>query len=595
MAHHGEPSASGTSTELGATRAVARPGLPTWRETARVGAALFAAASSVGALTLGLLLPREERRAFESWGERLAAIAGASRLAIDSWVEERLADARVVAAYPTVRALLAIPAPAPADPVALAHVGEIVQGMTRSHPGLRVLILDATGVTRLDSTAGSAPDEACRERVRRLTPGETAVEAHRLGGAAVMHFVAAVVSSSGKPDRVTGAVMLETPLGPWLRAELLRPPAASATAETMLARREGDEAVFLGPLRHAPSGLRVPLDRPRFAMSLALDGRDSVTRAVDYRGVPVLAVTRRLRSQPWGLVVKVDEAEVLAPVRRTATAWVAAATGLAATLAGLGALVWIRRRTRQVLAFAADLESRVERRTAELRAASEELEAFSYSVSHDLRTPLRAIDGFSRILDEDYGPRLDDEARRLITVIRASTTRMGLLIDDLLAFSRLGREALRPQRVDMKALAQDAFRELRDGAGEVDLRLGDLPEAWGDPRLLKQIWLNLLGNAVKFTAGRPVRRVEVEGRLAEGSASYRVRDNGAGFDMEYAGKLFHVFRRLHRTDEFQGTGIGLALVRRIVEKHGGTVEAEGRVGEGATFGFCLPTREGKEA
>ncbi|MGH8664683.1 MAG: ATP-binding protein [Burkholderiales bacterium] len=235
------------------------------------------------------------------------------------------------------------------------------------------------------------------------------------------------------------------------------------------------------------------------------------------------------------------------------------------------------------------LEKRVEERTEQLVAANKELEAFSYSVSHDLRAPLRAVDGFSRILQEDYDDKLDDEGRRVLNVIRNSSQEMGRLIDDLLAFSRLGRSEVSGADIDMSALVRSILDEMRRENGtlpEVELRA--LPPAHGDSALLRQVWINLLSNAVKFSAKADHPRIEVGGH-PEGSAHvYYVKDNGAGFDMKYYDKLFGVFQRLHRSDEFPGTGVGLAIVQRVVSKHDGKVWAQGAVGQGATFLFTLP-------
>lgn len=240
----------------------------------------------------------------------------------------------------------------------------------------------------------------------------------------------------------------------------------------------------------------------------------------------------------------------------------------------------------------AELERRVARRTELLTEANRELEAFSYSVSHDLRAPLRAIDGFSRILSEEKGRQLDEEGRRLLGIVSGNARKMGQLIDDLLAFSRSSRAEMRRTQVDMTGLARAAFAEARLSvpSGErVELKLADLPPAQGDPDLLRQVWANLVGNAVKFSAHveRPV--VEIEGEVEARRVVYRVRDNGAGFDMAYAHKLFGVFQRLHAPSEFGGTGVGLALAKRIVDRHRGEVSAEGAVGRGATFTFALPT------
>ena len=232
-----------------------------------------------------------------------------------------------------------------------------------------------------------------------------------------------------------------------------------------------------------------------------------------------------------------------------------------------------------------ELEARVAERTSSLKALNQELESFSYSVSHDLRAPLRAVDGYARMLEEDYAGALDAEARRLLGVVRGNARRMGQLIDDLLAFSRLGRQAAASAPVDMTRLAREAAEELRGGR---TVELAALPQTKGDAALLKQVWLNFVGNALKYSSKKPDARVEIGGREEPRETVYWVRDNGAGFDMRYAEKLFGVFQRLHRAEEFEGTGIGLAIVQRVVTRHGGRVWAEGKPGEGACFYFSLP-------
>jgi light-regulated signal transduction histidine kinase (bacteriophytochrome) len=237
-----------------------------------------------------------------------------------------------------------------------------------------------------------------------------------------------------------------------------------------------------------------------------------------------------------------------------------------------------------------ELERRVIERTAQLELTNKELEAFSYSVSHDLRAPLRAIDGFSRILFEDYSDILDDDARHLLHVIRQNTQNMGQLIDDLLGFSRLGRQEIKLSSLDIAGLAKAVFEELRPNTPEqtTQLNINIIPAAHGDRAMIRQVFVNLLSNAIKFTKPKDTAIIEVGCRVEGEENAYYVRDNGAGFDMHYVNKLFGVFQRLHRQDEFEGTGVGLAIVQRIIHRHGGRVWAEGRVNEGATFYFTLP-------
>ncbi len=242
------------------------------------------------------------------------------------------------------------------------------------------------------------------------------------------------------------------------------------------------------------------------------------------------------------------------------------------------------------------LEERVIERTAQLRSANKELEAFSYSVSHDLRAPLRAINGYTQILVEDYVSVLDEEGKRVCSIIRSEAQRMGDLIDDLLSFSRLSRKEIQLIKVDMKALAYSVYGELtkEEERERIDFKVGKLPMAHGDPSLLHQVWINLISNAIKFTSKKERSVIEVGTKRSDDENIYYVRDNGAGFDIQYVDKLFGVFQRLHSEDEFEGTGVGLAIVQRIIQRHGGRVWAEGETDKGATFYFALPRGENHE-
>jgi PAS domain S-box-containing protein len=236
-----------------------------------------------------------------------------------------------------------------------------------------------------------------------------------------------------------------------------------------------------------------------------------------------------------------------------------------------------------------ELEQRVQRRTAELEASNKELEAFTYSVSHDLRAPLRAIHGFSRLLEEEHAPQLSLKARHYLEMVRRNALQMGNLIDSLLALSRFGHQPLRTQTVAPAALARQAWEELgteREGR-RVEFVAGELPSCTADPALLKQVFANLLGNALKYSRRRETARIEIGCSTMANSCVYWVRDNGAGFDMRYADKLFGVFQRLHSQAEYEGSGIGLAIAQRIVQRHGGRIWAEAKLDEGATFYFTI--------
>jgi two-component system, sensor histidine kinase and response regulator len=236
----------------------------------------------------------------------------------------------------------------------------------------------------------------------------------------------------------------------------------------------------------------------------------------------------------------------------------------------------------------------LKRRTLALEAANKELEAFSYSVSHDLRTPVRHIDGFAELLEKHGYERLDDEGRRYLKKISRSAKQMGMLIDDLLAFSRMGRAELHRTTVNLGRLVKDVVRDLQqdtDGRN-IAWTIGSLPEIKGDPAMLRQVLINLIANAVKYTRPREQARIEIGCDTgAQNETVIFVRDNGVGFDMQHAGKLFGVFQRLHSAKQFEGTGIGLANAYRIIARHGGHTWGEGKVNEGATFYFSLPKSE----
>jgi signal transduction histidine kinase len=364
-----------------------------------------------------------------------------------------------------------------------------------------------------------------------------------------------------------------------------------------------------------------------------LSGRDGTGFYRDYRGVPVIGAYKWLPEFKMCIITEIDQAEAFAPIVHLAwvTAGIASVISIAAGILGLYFARTITRPVEQLAAGAEqigggnmehrvgtaskdeigslsrvfdrmterlkatmvsrdDLEQRVRERTAQLEAANKELEAFSYSVSHDLRAPLRAIDGFSRIILEDYVDRLDDEGKRFLNIIRGNTQKMGELIDDLLVFSRLGRQEVRASDIDMGKLAMAASEEIKLAVPErkVQFTIKTLSPAQGDKAMIRQVIANLLSNAVKFTRPKENAIIEVGGSKEGDETVYYVKDNGVGFDMQYAHKLFGVFQRLHSAEEFEGTGVGLAIVQRIIHRHGGRVWAVGKVDEGATFYFTLP-------
>lgn len=236
-----------------------------------------------------------------------------------------------------------------------------------------------------------------------------------------------------------------------------------------------------------------------------------------------------------------------------------------------------------------ELEQKVMERTAQLQAVNNELEAFSYSISHDLRAPLRAINGFAKILHEDYAPKFDDEGMSSLNAIMNNSKRMGILIDDLLKFSRLGRKEISTSEINMTALVKSVKEEeLAGNTNEIEFLIHTLPPVKGDQALIKQVWVNLISNAIKYSNHKPKTNIEIGSYYKDHEIVYFVKDNGVGFDMQYYNKLFGVFQRLHSQEEFEGTGVGLAIVQKIIHRHKGTIWAESKPNEGTSFYFSLP-------
>lgn len=240
------------------------------------------------------------------------------------------------------------------------------------------------------------------------------------------------------------------------------------------------------------------------------------------------------------------------------------------------------------------LKKALEARTSQLQSVNKDFEQFAYSVSHDLRAPLRALEGFSKILLEDYGEKVDSEGKRCLEILVGSAHKASVMIEDLLVISRLSRRPYTPTMLNMEDIAKECIKVLQVKPGEVEFKVNPMPQAWGDASLTTEMFQRLLENAVKFSHKKPQRRIEVGGSKNDELNSYWVRDNGAGFDMKYVTRLFGVFQRLHGEQDFEGRGIGLAVVQRLARRQGGEAHAEGKVNEGATFTFSLPAQKTEE-
>lgn len=377
-----------------------------------------------------------------------------------------------------------------------------------------------------------------------------------------------------------------------------------------------------------PAVLQLGIHTP--AIEHCLQHNSGVANLDDYHGIPVVSVYRWLPSQKLCLIVEIDQAEAFAPVRRLGTT-MALSGGLVFMVGSIAAFFIAKTFTRPIqqlvvgaeemgkgnLAYQIEInskdeigqltnefnrmgsslfiaETKLQQRAELLETANKELEAFSYSISHDLRTPLRAMSGFSRILIDEHGQQLTKDVKGYLHKILRNTQQMSNLIDDLLLFSRMGRQVINMQKVSCEDIIIKALEELENEQAGRKIRLvvGKLPMCQADPVLIKQVFVNLLSNALKFTAKKKIAKIAVGFEKINKEAVYFVKDNGVGFDMRYVDKLFGVFQRLHSSADFEGTGVGLAIVQRIIQRHGGRVWAEAEVDKGAVFYFTLGGSDG---
>ena len=382
-------------------------------------------------------------------------------------------------------------------------------------------------------------------------------------------------------------------------------PGISRSAETLLVRRDGDDVLYLNKLKFnpaAPLSLRVPLSRQELPEVQAVLGRHGIATGRDYRGVQVLAAVTAVPGTSWQVVSRIDLHEMYAPLRERLGVIVLAVLLLLLGAGGGVALLWHRQQQDHRFALLAqaaardrqlnvELERRVAERTAQLEEVNRELETFSYAVSHDLKAPLRGIKGYSRLLEEDCQPQLNEEGRLLINSIHAGVERMEKLIDDLLAYSRLERRRIIKQKLDLAALVQMVLAEFRAELAEIGAELRtDVPSVLVrlDPDGLGMALRNLVANAIKFSRAARPPRLAVSAEVTPQEIVLKVEDNGIGFDMKFKEQIFEIFTRLERTDDFPGSGVGLALVIKSVQRMGGRVWAESSPGRGAAFFIEIP-------
>ena len=549
--------------------------------------------------------------------ERLEQAARQMAGVLGNSSRQRLALMQTLMRNAEVRAYLRAPDPSRADAAAAAMRTYLGSAADTGN----VELWDPAGRRLLE--AGATFAEASGPALEMLTAELQAVDSPVIGklrhegGDSVVYAAGGRLADAGSP------------LGFIVERRRLANAAQSQQTMALLAGLIGGQASIV--IGNADGGTWTNLVQPVAAPPIDIS---STSGLLDYQrpGMPrTLARAAPVAATPWQVVVEFPRDTVLAPADRLIRGSAVIALVLL-TIAAVTGWILSRRLTtplRQVTEAAeavaesrpsvhidfarqdelgrlaesfntmaekveharAELERRVEMRTAELSAANRELEAFSYSVSHDLRAPVRAIAGFVQILEDDHSDKLEAEGRRALERVKVNARRMGHLIDDLLAFSQIGRTPMVRQRVDMSELAQSVVDDaLRTCAPRtIDFRVEPLPPAFCEPSLINQVFVNLVANAVKFTGRRERASITIGARPdGDAATAYFVRDNGAGFDMRHADKLFGVFQRLHKLEDFEGTGVGLAIIDRVITRHGGRVWAEGKVDGGATFYFTLP-------
>lgn len=559
------------------------------------------------------------------------------QLALDNWVNDRLSHLVTLSNTPSLLEIMETLADAaPGSPEAqIAHdrmVSELIPAVTFSHSFFTIFVLEPKQAQVIVSTDPSEEGKF-RETLAYFINGKNGPFVQNVYFSVSLQKPAMTASAPliSKYGRLLGVLVGRMNLDE-LNAIMQQRTGLRNTDDTFLVNTSNQ---FVTTPRLSPESAILRTGIRTEAVTRCLAHESGIISALDYRKIPAIITYRWLPDRELCLIVKLDQTEAYASITDFGKrlALMGLLVMVLASILAYGLAQNITRRLQPLnegaaeigrgnLDFQIEIKSKDElgqlaysfnEMTANLRqnrdsleTANRELEAFSYSVSHDLRAPLRALDGFSRILVEDFSTDLPPDATRFLGLVRANAQKMGQLVDDLLAFSRLGRQPLNKQKVAPADLARQALADLsfaRQGR-EIEITIGNLPLCDGDPALIKQVFINLLANAIKFTGSRAVAKIEVgylpppphtDGSSADGAKGragaaqnvYFVRDNGVGFDMRYADKLFGVFQRLHRAEDYEGTGVGLAIVQRVIIRHGGRVWVEAAVDQGATFYFSL--------
>ena len=522
-----------------------------------------------------------------------AAIARLKVEALARWRGERLGDARVLSKSEfLIRGVNAwIKDPKASD---AAKIMARFKAMTVSYKYSDISMVDVRG-QMLISLSGARKafsveeSSALEASLRDHQPVMTDLYLDPATGKPRLDVLAPFYEEVAGKEQATGAFVLtvdpEVTFYPMIREW----PVPTRTAETLLVRRDGDSTLWLNNVRFNPEAafkMRQPLTQTGIPAVQAVLGKEGPFRGTDYRGKKVVSFLARVPDSPWFMVSKIDADEIFSGIRLSIYIYYALLVALLAVAIFSTAALYQRATFFKVLHEKDEVLAIYNR---QLAGVNKELEAFSYSVSHDLRAPLRSIDGFSKALLEEYQDKLDETGKDYLSRVWAATVSMGQLIDDLLGLSRVGRLKMDLTREDLSAVASRIAAELkeRDPARKAEFLIQPDLVASGDANLIEIALRNLLENAWKFTSKKPSARIEFGTAKVDGREAYFVRDDGAGFDARYYDKLFNPFQRLHSEKDYSGTGIGLVTVKRVIERHGGRVWGESELGKGAIFYFTL--------
>ncbi len=536
--------------------------------------------------------------------DQLGAISDLKVRQITNWRQERIEDGAMIFRNPFIAQPIQQWFQ---NPKAAGIEKEILDWMASLQKPLHyqsyasVLLLDPKGVIRLSVPEGEKSLDPFSKTLaietahsKELTLSDLYRDETR--NVILLSLLVPILIQKGDAQVVVAVVLLRIDAQQFLYPLIQSWPTPSLTSETLLIRRETEEVVYLNELRHRKNtalAFRLPISKQDLPAARAARGQEGVGEGIDYRGQPVLAALRQIPGTPWALVAKVDQEEIYGPIRLEARLITVLVGVLMIGVATSVGFLWRGQHFQEHKRSDEEirrLNEGLKGRTLELEHANKELETFSYSVSHDLRTPLVAIGSLSNILLQRHSADLDEKGRKFLVLIQKETQKLLQFIEDLMAFSRLERQEVQQIGIDMGEMARSIFDEFKQIVSErrLQFEIKALPPACVDKAMVRQVLYNLFSNAIKFTKAKDPAVIKIGGRTEHDENVYYVKDNGVGFDMKYVGKLFNTFERLHSGEEFEGTGIGLAIVQRIIQRHGGRVWAEGKVNEGATFYFTLP-------